>query len=238
MKVKTDILINHIQKARVNGLIDEAVFDSDMKFCVTDMAKSILSICKKGIGKNEFGEIGIFNLTLFLKAIEYAKTSIFQNSESLEFFIEENRLVFRKEGNELKYLLSNLKVISSTVLGIDKTLEKVRGKEGICIKVKRAEIESCLNAITLITPEKVSFYVENEKVFCLVGKTTEHNSIICLGQIDKKIDVKVEIKPDLLSSILSTVPIDEEISFEIRNGYPILIECEKYIFVIAPIAKE
>ena len=129
MKVRTEDLTQHIQKARVNGLIDEVVLDSEMKFCVTDMAKSVLSICKEGIGKSEFGEIGIFNLTLFLKAIEYAKASVFQNAESLEFFVEENRLVFRKGDNELKYLLSNPKVISSTVLDIEKTLEKIRGKE-------------------------------------------------------------------------------------------------------------
>lgn len=238
MKIKAQDLITHIEKASVGGLINELVLDKDFQFVVTDDSKSILSISNSANPNNDLGEIGLFDLGLVVKSIQYVSGSIFNTDEELELAVVDNRLVFKKNENEFKFLLSNPKVISSTVENITETMKKLRSVVGVTFVLEKSIVENLIKAIQLIVPEKIVIYVKDKKVLALVGKETEHNAILCLTTLKEDSDLKVSMKPDYFLKVLQVLPIDSEVKVELRNSYPIIFTSKDYSFVVAPIQEE
>jgi len=237
MKIKASDLVTHIEKANMGGLVNEMILDTTCKFVVTDESRSVLAVSKEGLQGSDLGKIGLFDLVLLKNVIQYAATSIFNQDEELDLRVAGNRLVLKKGKNEVTFLLSDPAVISSTVPDIDSTLQKLRGKEGIEIKLNPADIDKCIKAVALISPEVVIFSLSGSDVTCLVGKETEHNTLLSLGATVNKNQQKfvVKFKPDLLVKILQVLPLDEEITLELRSDCPIIFSSAKYIFVISPI---
>ena len=238
MKIKANELVAHIEKASVGGLINELVLDKDFKFVVTDDSKSVLSICNVVNSNNDLGEIGIFDLVLAIKAVQYASGSIFSIDEELELKVVDNRLVFKKGDNEFKFLLSNPKVIASTVENIEETMKKLRSKEGISFTFTKNNADTLIKVIQLINPEIVTIYVKDKKVLALVGKEIEHNAIVDLFTLQNDILLKVIMKPDYFLKVLSVLPTDDEVKIELRDGYPIIFTNKNYSFVVAPVKNE
>ncbi len=238
MKIKANELVTHIEKASVGGMINELVLDKDFKFVVTDDTKSVLSICNVANPNNDLGEIGIFDLMLAIKAVQYASGSIFTTDEELELKVVDNRLVFKKGDNEFKFLLSNPKVIASTVENIEETMKKLRSKEGISFIFTKSNIDTLTKAIQLINPEIVTIYVKDKKVLALVGKETEHNAIVDLFTLKDDVALKVIMKPDYFLKVLQVLPVDDEVKIEIRDSYPIIFTSKNYSFVCAPVKNE
>lgn len=238
MKIRANDLITHIEKAGVGGLINELVLDTDFKFVVTDDSKSVLSICNVANPNNDLGEIGLFDLGLVINAVQYASGSIFNTDEELELKVVDNRLVFKKGDNEFKFLLSNPKVIASTVENIEETMKKLRSKEGISFIFTKNNIDTLTKAIQLINPEIVNIYVKDKKVLALVGKETEHNAIVDLATLQNDVLLKVIMKPDYFLKVLQVLPIDDQVSIELRDDYPIIFTSKNYSFVVAPVKNE
>ena len=238
MKIRANDLITHIEKAGVGGLINELVLDTDFKFVVTDDSKSVLSICNVANPNNDLGEIGLFDLGLVINAVQYASGSIFNTDEELELKVVDNRLVFKKGDNEFKFLLSNPKVIASTVENIEETMKKLRSKEGISYIFTKNNIDTLTKAIQLINPEIVNIYVKDKKVLALVGKETEHNAIVDLATLQNDVLLKVIMKPDYFLKVLQVLPIDDQVSIELRDDYPIIFTSKNYSFVVAPVKNE
>ena len=238
MKILANDLIKHIEKASVGGLINELVLDKDFKFVVTDDSKSVLSICNIANSNNDLGEIGIFDLMLAVKAVQYASGSIFTTDEELELKVVENRLVFKKGDNEFKFLLSNPKVIASTVENIEETMKKLRSKDGVSFTLTKAVIDNLIKAIQLINPEIITIFVKDKKVLALVGKETEHNAIIDLVTLSNDIALQVKMKPDYFLKVLQVLPVEDEVTMELRHSYPIIFSSKNYSFVCSPIQNE
>ena len=234
MKIVAEKLLKHVEKASILGLINEIVLSENLSFSVTDDAKSVLSMNAKGIEGADLGKIGLFDLQMVQKTIQYASSAIF-GQEELTVFVKDNRLIFKKDDNEFKFLLSNPKVISSTIENIDETMTKLRSKEGISIVLAKKDADNILSAIALINPETVSIYVKEGKILCLIGKETEHNAIVCLGTSDKEVSLK--LKPDLLSKVLQVLSFDTEVKMEMRSSFPVIFVNGDYTFVISPITE-
>ena len=235
MKINAGVLVNHIEKATISGLINEMVLNEDMKFAVTDDARSVLSICSGLIGKNDFGKIGIYDLGLMIKTIQFASNSIFNPDEELDIKVVENKLIFKKEDNEFKFLLSNPKVISSTIEDVEAVLIKLRSKDHIQIVLDKRDLTSILAAIALINPEIVSIVVDGNKILCSIGKDTEHNTIIKIGSCANPQELNLKFKPDLMARVLTTLSNCDDIKVEIREDFPIIFVVDNYILVMAPV---
>lgn len=235
MKISANVLINHIERAAIGTLINEMVLNEDLTFAVTDDARSVLSICNKSLGKSDFGKIGIYDLGLMIRTIQYSSTAIFNADEELDISVVENRLVFKKGDNEFKFLLSNPKVISSTIENPEEVLIKLRSKDAIQIVLDKKDIDSILQAIALITPEIVDIKTDGKKVLCLIGKDTEHNTNIRIGSFNEGKDISLKFKPDLISKVLDTVKNCENVKLELRAEYPAIFETGDYTLVMAPV---
>lgn len=240
MKMKAASLIAHIEKANMGGLVNEMIIDENFKFVVTDESRSVLAVSRIGVPGSDLGKIGVFDLVLLKNLVQYAATSIFDQDEELDLKVVGNRLVIKKEKNEVKFLLSNIKVISSTVEDIDGTLTKLRAKDGIEVALNTADIDKCIKAIALINPEIVLFSVKDSHVTCLIGKENEHNTLLNLGTTKEKSQQQftVKFKPDLLTRILQVLPLEEAITLELRSDCPIIFSSEHYVFVVSPIRDE
>ena len=238
MKIKAEKLINHIEKARVGGLVNEVVLDENLSFCVTDDAKSVLAISNLGLGESGFEKIGIFDLGLFVKAIQFASTQIFSADEDLNFTVEENYLVFKKGKSEFKFLLSSPEAIGSTVQNVDDIFKRVQASSSIDIKIKKEDFDVVSKSIELIVPERVTMYVEEGKVCVLVGITTQHNAVVCIGETKSKSEFKIQFHPAVFVKLIQVLPFNEEITMELRKDTPVVFSSEYYTFVIAPMKEQ
>ena len=235
MKVKADVLIKHIEKASICGAINEMVLDDKLKFAVTDDARAVLSICNSSLGESTFGIVGVYDLELLIKTIRYSSEAIFNVDEELNIDVIENRMVFKKGDNEFKFLLSNPKVISSTIESPADTLAKLRSEEGIQIVLDKKDIDSVLKAITLIVPEIITIVVKDKKVLCLIGKDTEHNTNIKMGSFTTEANFVLKFKPDLFSKVLTTIADCDDVKLELRSEFPAILVDKDYTLVIAPV---
>lgn len=238
MKVNSQRLFDHINKARLGGLVNEMILGKDLTFAVINEGKSVISICNKGPVNYTGGEIGIFNLELFSKAIQYARETIFVGEEEIEFNIVENRLVFKKGDDELKFLLSNPKVISSTIDNASEVLEKISQGEAVIVKLIQSVKDKCLKAIQLVNPEKCIFVSTGSKVQFFVGKETEHNVVIDLGITKSKVKFNLVVKPDFLSRVLQSLPTEKDVIIELRKNMPLVLDMEDYVFLVFPMEAE
>lgn len=238
MKVNGQKFSEHISKASLGGLVNEVVLGTDLTFAVINEGKSVVSICSKGVVEHDTGEIGIFNLDLFNRAVQYAKETIFAGEAEIEVNIVENRIIFKKGDDELKFLLSNPKVISSTIDNSKEVLEKISQGEAVIVKLTSAVKDKCLKAIQLVSPERCVFVSTGSKVQFFVGKETEHNVVVDLGVTKGKGKFKLVLKPDLFSKVLQALPADKDVILELREGMPLVLDMEGYVFLIFPMEAE
>jgi hypothetical protein len=236
MKLKAQEFINHIEKVNLGGLINEVVLDGDLQFAATDETQSVISICVTPFSPNKFGKLGIFNLDLFMKAIQYSAENVFSSNEEMAVEVVDNRLVFKKGKNSFKFLLSNPDTISSTISNAKEVMEQLRAKEGVSISLKPEQQVKCLRAIQLITPELCTFEVKDGAVSFIVGKDTDHNAVVHLGDTTFKKDFKTLVKPEFLINVLQTID-GKEVSFELREDYPVIFDLKDYILSITPAVK-
>lgn len=239
MKIKAERLISHIEKARVGGLVDEMVLDEKLSFQVSDDAKSVLAISNLGLGESGFGSIGIFDLSLFVKAIQFAATQIFSANEDLDFTVDGSYLVFKKKGkSEFKFLLSNPEVICNSVKNLDDVLARIQSHKAIKVEMKKDDFDVVSKAIELITPEKVTMYTEDGKVYVLIGNTKQHNSIICLGKTDSGVEVNLDFVPGVFTKLIQVLPFESGVTMELRKDMPAVFSAEYYTFLMAPVKEQ
>ena len=233
MKLNSQAFLDHINKASMGGLVNEMVLGKDLSFAVTDDTKSVLAICGKGLGKGQDIEVGIFDLGMFTKAVQYAKDVIFAGAPEIEMDLVENRLVFSKDERDYKFLLSNPKVISTVVENSEEVIEKVSASDPTTIKLNSASLAECIKAINSVSSEKCEFRVENGKVKLTVGDDIKHIIGVPLGTGEGKGKFKLVVKPDYLTKILSVLPSDVEATLELRPTMPLIFRIPGYIFLLA-----
>jgi len=238
MKVKADQLIAHIEKAYVGGLVNEMVLDESFRFHVTDDAKFVLSVSNIGLGESGFGAIGVFDLGLFIKTIQFASSRLESKESELEFVVEGNHLVFKLPKGELKFLLSDVGAIGSTVNNIDDVLEKVGAVPAIELPVVKADFDSVIEAISLYTPDWLHINVEEGKVNILVGAKTQHVWSDCLGETDSSESFSLKFHPAVFTKVFSILPYDAGVDLEIRPGMPMVLVSDAYTVLIAPMKEE
>lgn len=226
--MKAKELIAHIEKANVGGLINEIVFGDKFVFSSTDEAKNVIVTNTVGICDSKLGEFGVYGIDTLLKAIQYVASSIFSQDEDISVELIENRLVFRKGGNEFKFLLADVKLISTTVSNIQVVIEKLSAPEAVSVKLSSQIIGNMLQLFSLINPESITFYSKEGRLYCSVGKEIEHNSIVELGTVSQLVVVS-KFKTDVLVKVFSAVSSDDEVVLEIRNNFPMVIKSGNYI---------
>ena len=239
MKINAQKFVDHMLKASLGGLVNEVVLRKDFTFAVINEGKSVVSICSAGLVDYDKGEIGIYNLDLFNKSLQYAKDTIFAGEAEIDAEIVENRLIFKKGDDELKFLLSTPKLMAeSTIDNSKEVLEKISQGEAVIIKLTPGVKDKCLKAIQLVSPEKCIFVSNGGKVQFFVGKETEHNVVVDLGSAKGKGKFKLVIKPDFLSRVLQALPIDKDVMLELRDGMPLVLDMDGYIFLVFPMETE
>jgi hypothetical protein len=238
VKVNSIQFLDHISKASLGGLINEVVFKSDLSFAVTDESKSVVSVCNKGLVEHKYGEIGIFNLDLFGKAVQYAKDTIFSNGADIDMDIIDNRFVFKKGDNEFKFLLSSPSAISSTVENASAVLAKLSERSSVVVKLTALAKDTCLKAISLITSETCVFVISGGKAKFSVGKSTEHNAVVDLGSVKGTGNFKVCLQPAFVSKVFEVLPAEVDVILELREEMPVIIDADSYTFLIAPMEVE
>lgn len=231
MRIKNDRLISHIEKAAVGGMINEIVLDDTFNFSVTDDARSVLVVSKCSF-PSDLGRIGLFDLPLFVKSVQYVSGSVFDSGEDIELSVVGNRLVFKKGDNELKFLLSNTEVVSTTVKDIDSVLSKIRSKDCVSIPLTKKVVDDCCKSISLVSPEEVMLSVKGGKVMFCVGKESEHNANLLVGVTSSALEVTVKQRPDVLLKVLQVILSEEDLVMEVRENYPLVILSKEYTFVI------
>jgi hypothetical protein len=234
MKINAEKLIEHIERARVGGLINEAVLDEHLSFSVTDDSKVVLSISNMGLGTSGFGPIGVFDLGKFVKTIQFAAKWLVSPKEDLELQVEGNCLVFRKRPNEFKFLLSNVGAIGSSVINVDDVMARVRKGKAIEVQVAKIDFDMIDTAIDLVAPERLTVRVKDEKVSILVGIKTQHSSVISLGEVKSKESFELSLHPTVFAKLIKVLPYDEGITMEIRKGLPVVFASDSYTFLISP----
>jgi hypothetical protein len=237
MKVKASELIAHIEKAHVSGLINEVVLDDHFRFHVTDDAKMVLSISNIGLGESGCGSIGVFDLALFSKTIAFAAARMGGMDKELEFVVEGNHLVFKLTKGELKFLLSDVGAVGSTVNNLDDVLARVSEAPAIELPVKKSDFDSVTEAISLYTPDWLNIVVSGGKVNILVGAKVQHLWTDCLGETDSKTEFTLKFHPSVFTKVLSVLPYDTGVDMELREGMPMVFVSDEYTFLIAPMAE-
>lgn len=239
MKVKADQLISHIEKAHVGGLINEAMFDENFRFHVTDDAKMVLSISNIGLGESGFGAIGVFDLTLFIKTVQFAAARLDpKDGGELEFVVEGNHLVFKLKKGELKFLLSDVGAVGSTVDNLDDVMERVKAPKAIEIPVRKEDFDSITEAISLYTPDWLNISIDQGTVNILVGAKTQHLWADCLGETDSKESFNLRFHPNVFTRVLSILSYDEEVKLELRRSMPLVFVSDSYTILTAPMREE
>ena len=237
MKIKSGDLISHVEKASMGGLVNEMVLDEKFTFAVTDESRSVLAFGKKEF-VSDLGEIGVFNLLLFKNLIQYASTVANAQDDDLNVSVVEKRLVFSNGKNAVKFLLCNVKTISSKIDNIEETLKKLQGKECASIVLGKVDVSRCIGAISIINPEEILLSVKNGEVSCLIGKEVEHNTLLNLGKTNSSLSFDIRIKPDLFTKVLQVLPTDVDVTLELREKFPIIFSSEEYVFAISPIRED
>jgi hypothetical protein len=233
MKIDAQLLLDHVNKASVGGLIDAVVLGKHFSYAVTDDTKSVVSICKKGIVKDDTDPIGIYRISLFNMAVQYAKGIIFSKDKEIDMEITEDRLVFKKGEHAYSFKLSSPKAVRTTVGNPDEVIEKVSAGPASIIPFNAATRSMCLKTIQSVETEKCTFIVESGKVKLLVGRSEDHNVIVPLGDTKGKNKFKLVVKPDFLSKVLGVLPADKDATLELRDSVPLIIDIENYTFLVA-----
>lgn len=234
MKISASKLLKHVERAALGGLVDELVLDKELKFSVTDQSKSVCAICLKGLATNDVEEIGIFNLALFAKAVAYARDTIFAADE-IDMQVVDNRLVFKKGGDEFKFLLSDPRVIGSTIDNANQVLDYFREKEGVDITLTPSVVQKCLKALGLIEADICSIVVQSGQVHLKVGKIVDHNTVLSLGTTKLNKNFTILFKPEFIIKVLSILPESGNSILELRMEMPAIIDSTDYIFLISPV---
>ena len=127
------------------------------------------------MGESGFGAIGVFDLTLFIKTIQFAAARLDPNAGGeLEFVVEGNHLVFKLKKGELKFLLSDVGAVGSTVDNLDDVMERVKAPDAIELPVRKEDFSTITEAISLYTPDWLNMSVDDGTVNILVGAKTQH----------------------------------------------------------------
>ena len=236
MKINAQLLLDHVNKASVGGIIDAIVLGKHFSFAVTDETKSIVSICKTGFGNDYPSDIkeniGIYKIGLFNKAVQYAKDIIF-SGDNIDMDITDDRLVFKNGKNVYSFKLSSPKAIQTVVGNPDEVLEKIGAAPSSTIVFNSAIRSMCIKAIQAVDTEKCTFIVEPGNVTLLIGRSEEHNVIVDLGATKGKNKFKLVVKPEFLLKVLSVLSADVDATLELRDSMPLIIDIENYTFLIA-----
>ena len=233
MKIKAMDLIKHIDRASMGGLINEAVFSDGMLFALTDESRSIVSICSNGIADDVTGEIGIFNLKLFINAVKYAQKNIFTDGQDIQMDIADNMLIFGNGKDKFTFPIGSPDRISTTVDNAQEVIEKIIEGEATTVTLTPSVIGKCQKVIKMICPAKCVFIVEPGSITLLVGDEKEYNATVDLGATKGKSTFKLVVKPNFLSKVLDVLPKDKDTTLEIRAALPLIFKINYYIFILA-----
>ena len=148
MKINVPLFLDHINKARVGGLINEAVFGNHLSFALADESQSVVSICLPGIVEEESDEIGIFSLDVFCKFIQDARDRVFKGAQEIEMNVVEvngqRSVLFKNGDNECSFILSNPKDVWAAVENSSQVLETIRKIDPTVVRLNKSSIGECL----------------------------------------------------------------------------------------------
>jgi hypothetical protein len=235
MKVNSDLLMKHIDRLNVGGLINEVAFGKNMSFAATDDSKTVVVFCVNGFGEWDKVDTGIFNLLAFKNYIEYAREQVFAGNEVVDIDSIDLELSLENKNDFVKYLLVNHKVVSTSVANPEEILAAVTATEPNIAIINGAKIAKCLKAITLNGSERCTFRFTDKGAQMVVGRPDEHRIGVDLGVCTGTGTFEVVVRSAFLSKVLGVLPTDKDTTLEIRANMPLVFRLENYIILLASV---
>ena len=241
MKFNAPLLVDHITKASIGGLVKDVVFGNYFSFAVIDESESVVCI-SQGIGDSENPPIGIVDLKKFKRMIEYARKCISDNGQDVEMQLVDDRLVSKNGDDIIKFVLNDPETISGSVANPDDVIGSNSVGDATVIVLDRSQRMSCLRAIKLCGPKRQSpkecaFVVDSGTGMLICGDKKTHRVKLNLGVVKGGSKFRLVVNSDFLTKILEMFMAEEYVTVELRERMPIVFDVPNYTVLLLYISK-
>ncbi len=233
--------INGLAKAlndvHLGGLIDDCVvtFEDDKAYIRAMDLTSSLFVETSAEVEHEEGQIGISNLSLFVKYLNTIK--------DLDVTIKhkENRMSIKpKDGGTVNYMLSEVDLIPSFDDEWEDTMfEDEIALHGNPMALKQVRVSDFLSIIGLFQPNSIYFKVSEKGIVSVHGGAeTEHQFDVTLGRVKEPTACEVKVYGKHLTPILAGLNYEEEPQLYLTEGESIVISTTSSNWILEPISSD
>ena len=221
----------------LGNIIDECVVTfEDGKAYITamDLTSSLLVQTSADI-EHDDGQVGIANLTLFVRYLNMIKDI------DVTLKQQDNKFIIKpKSGGTVRYLLAEVDLIPSyKEEWPDDMFEEELKEYAKSMTLKQDSVSEFLSIMNLFNPNSVYFEVDKKgKVTLHGGQETENQFDVSLGKIKGVDPCSVKVYGKLLAPILSAVDYGADPQLFLLQGSPVIVTTEKTNLMLNPTEDE
>jgi hypothetical protein len=222
ISIEPDLLISHLERVLLGGLIGECVLVCESGHIFTtavDLSNSVFLSVKTPLNLDSLGTIGLGNLGIITKFLESAQ-------DSVEIVSEQHKLLIKANGGpSLRYLLAMADLIPTYDPGHAGAIDTLMEQSPFEAPLPAAAVDGYLQMMGLLKPKSGMLTVSPGSEMTITGGLeTEHQFMVNLGPAPEKLNKAFDLHffAENLRSVLATVK-DKELIFRFGEDKPLLV---------------
>jgi len=221
--VESVLLISHLERAYIGGLIKECVLicgGGSIFTTAIDGSNSVFVCVRTAIDLDYLGTIGFSHLGVAVKFLEMVR------DKKITISREANKLVMKPEvGPSLRYLMGDPETIVSYEPSHADVINRLIEQSPFEAPLPKGAVDSYIQMMGLLKSELGKLTVNPGGEMILTGGLeTEHQFVVDVGQAPADLNKSFDLMfaADYLRAVLATVS-DKELTFRFGDGKPIII---------------
>jgi hypothetical protein len=212
------VIKEFLKKVSCKGMIDSFIVNKNQVAIKSDDGIICAFVStEKELFKNEFGLINVSDLLKIVDTLQ---------DECSE---EDNRLIFKSDKSQLKWLKADVKVLQT----LNKTREdlvKIYSENKLEIKISKEITDTILKTINTNISDKIRFFVKDGNLVISVGEEYQNKFESVLMKLDKDVKINNSYKSLILKNVLDTIDFNGVIVLEYGlfgdsdKAFPLLID--------------
>jgi len=238
IEVDAKKLTSFLSKINLGGLLNECILQSGEGFVSAssiDPSNIIFLSIQEDVDISPLGNLGLGDIGIISKFISECPK---ENQEKLKLVKDSDRLIIDHSGIQMKYLLTNVALITTSVTDgkITDIMEKCEYSFTLTKDIK----DSFLSAINILKSKTASLVVNKGQVMLTGGLSNEHTFTLPLIPLEEGSAVDnfvCSFYADYIKAVFSVLDFEEDDNPIIRfsPGYPMIVQEANNYWAVFPL---